>query len=407
MTTLEIPLGSKETQSLEFKGRDSLNDRYAIGREVVGMLNTEHGGEIWVGLGEAEHRAVQVEGIHDPEVEVRTLRDFLMDSVEPLPLAGEIEVEAQESEEGGAVLRIAVQGTPERQPYALLRKGAWVFVVRVGDRLRPMTREEILGQERRAGDSTQCTVQQIIDEQERKRQSGQRLLWLRLQPGLEGQLDLQQQDLGVLLTDPTQTGNRRAGANFSAAYVYGEHQPRLVPGSGHLEIGAEGYYFLRIRRDGGVEFEAPLHYLFGPPTIPGYEKELVLSAVRVAEFLASVLRLLRGLIVSAELWQKPPGDQVLGQLALFGLRDAYLMPEAARAFALLPGPPLGRVSLEAYPEEDFTLDRILTVSRSEVVENPDRMVFRMLRELFEAFGYPESEMPKEFDRKTGRLVLPE
>lgn len=32
---------------------------------------------------------------------------------------------------------------------------------------------------------------------------------------------------------------------------------------------------------------------------------------------------------------------------------------------------------------------------------------RGVRELFEAFGYPESEMPAEFNRKTRRLILPE
>lgn len=404
--TRGIPLGRKESQRLEFKGRDALKDRYGIGREVVGMLNAEQGGEIWVGLAEEEHRAVRVEAIQDAEVEARSLHDFLMDSIEPAPLSEEIEIQVEANAEGDQVLRIQAEGRRERQPYALLRRGWRYFGVRVGDRLRALTREEVLG----AGHSGQeheerlkQAIDQVMKEQEGLKQRSKQLLWFRLLPVPEGRLaDLRRPELMKLLTDPTRTGSRRSGYSFAALYLFGQAKPRLkrIDGRTCLELGAEDHYFARVFRTGGVEFEAPLagYSFVGPPSIPGYE--MVLSPLKIAEFLTSIVRLLRGLFRTAELWEEAPGDQILAQLALFGLKGSYLVTESIRSVARLP-------ELAPYPEPDFTLGRPLIVPRTEILENPDRLTFRMFQELFDAFGLSESDMPAEFDRKTRRLVLPE
>lgn len=398
--TTRFPLGDKESQRLEFKGRDALEDRYTVGREVVGMLNAEKGGEIWVGLAEEEGRAVRVEGIPDAEAESRALHDFLMDSVEPAPLSEEIEIQAEASAEGEEVLRIQAEGRPERRPYALLRKGTRYFGVRVGDRSRPMTREEILGQGQSAqGGEVQKAIEKIQDEQERLRQSGEKLLWLRFQPVPGGRLKLQHPELRDLLTDPTRTGNQRARRTFADAAVYGQRRPCLVTrhGSRALEVGADEHHFTRIYRNGGLEVEVPLEYAFAPPAT---------SPLQLAELLTSVIRLMRGILTLEEIWEGKAGNQVLGQLALFGLKGVALTPQSARRTVLSPGSP-SVVTLRHYPDKDFTLERVLILPQAEILENPDRIAFRMLRELFEAFGLPESEMPAEFDRKTGRLVLPE
>lgn len=401
--TRAIPLGRKESQRLEFKGRDALNDRYRIGREVVGMLNAEQGGEIWVGIGEEEHRGVRVEGIPEADRKARSLHDFLMDSIEPAPLSEEIEIQVEASTEGDEVLRIQAEGRRERQPYALLRKTTRYFGMRVGDRLRPMTREEVLGEGQGQGDEeeVQKAIQKIHEELERVRRGEEQLLWLRLQPVPGGYLDLQHPTIAELLTDPTRTGNQRARRTFADAAGYGQHRPSLVSKHGlrALQVGAETdeHHFTRIYRDGCLEVEVPLEHAFAPPAS---------SALRVAELLTSVVRLMRGLLSFEEIWEENPGNRVVGQLALFGLRGVALMPQSARRRELVSGPS-NAVTLRHYKDKDFTLDRVLIVLRTEILENPDRIAFRMLRELFEAFGYPESEMPAEFDRKTGRLVLPE
>ena len=329
-----------------------------------------------------------------------------MDSLEPAPLSEEIEIRVEKSAEG-QVLRIQVEGRSDRYPYALLRKGTRYFGLRVGDRLRLMTREEILRVGNSGGggkkDRLQKAIDRVMEEQDRLRKRSEQLMWLRLLPVPEGRLaDLRHPQLMNLLTDPTRTGSRRSGFTFAAAYFFGQIRPATKKRSGEtcLEIGAENHYFARVFRTGGVEFEAPLGGLsfIGPPSVPGYE--MVLSPLRIAEFLTSIVRLLRGLFRTEELWEKAPGDQIVGELALFGLKGAYLIEESLRTWARLP-------KLQPYPEDDFALDRVLIVPRTEVLENPDRIALRMFQELFDAFSLPDYDMPEQFDRKTGRLVLPE
>jgi hypothetical protein len=57
-----IPLGETESQKLEFKGKDALKHLPNVSRAVVAMLNTA-GGDIWIGLGEEQGRAVRVDAI--------------------------------------------------------------------------------------------------------------------------------------------------------------------------------------------------------------------------------------------------------------------------------------------------------------------------------------------------------
>ena len=136
-----VPLGRKEDFHLEFKGRDALGDPEKIAREVVAFLNAD-GGEVWVGLGEEDGRAVKVEPISDAEQAQRRLLDFLIETVEPSPSAKEVRVEVVDEGEG-AVLRVGVQPDGGRGPYAFLRKGGRHFVLRIGERIRPMSREEV------------------------------------------------------------------------------------------------------------------------------------------------------------------------------------------------------------------------------------------------------------------------
>lgn len=136
----DIPLGKKEGPRLEFKGAAALKAPKVLGHGIVAMLNAE-GGEVWVGLREENERAVAIDPIADPEGERRRLLDHLVDAIEPW-LSAEIEVESQPSEEG-FVLRIVARPEPRHRPYALLKSGGRQYVIRVGPRIRPMTREEL------------------------------------------------------------------------------------------------------------------------------------------------------------------------------------------------------------------------------------------------------------------------
>ena len=148
MTDPKDLLGKSESEKLEFKGRDALDQPEKIGREVVAFLNAK-GGVVWVGIAESEGRAVQIEDIANATEAARRLKDHLIATIEP-PITDEVDVEAIGDP---GVLRVGItHSRSKRTPYAQLLKGSSrIFVVRVGDRIRPMGREEIFAPASSAG----------------------------------------------------------------------------------------------------------------------------------------------------------------------------------------------------------------------------------------------------------------
>jgi hypothetical protein len=57
--------------------------------------------------------------------------------------------------------------------------------------------------------------------------------------------------------------------------------------------------------------------------------------------------------------------------------------------------------------QDVLFEHPLSFSRQEVVEEPDRCAFRLLRRVYQAFGLREDDIPAEYDRHAGRLLLQE
>jgi schlafen family protein len=92
----KIPIGQRENQRLEFKSKDALRHLASVGRAVVAMLNSE-GGDVWIGLKEVDGVAVTLEPIHNPDQEIKRLRDHFSDSIEPSPGPQEISFEAVEA----------------------------------------------------------------------------------------------------------------------------------------------------------------------------------------------------------------------------------------------------------------------------------------------------------------------
>jgi hypothetical protein len=127
----------------------------------------------------------------------------------------------------------------------------------------------------------------------------------------------------------------------------------------------------------------------------------VFYSLALLEYPTSVFRLVAELLRRSELWDDEPGDGAVARWALLGIRD----------WTLIPGPPSAwqhwwRTS-RAFEERDFFADRGLVFSRGELTTEPDRCGFRLVRELYHAFGFVDRDMPPEFDQRSGRLVLPE
>lgn len=376
-----IPLGKKEDHRLELKGVDALKDPEKIAREVVAMLNAE-GGEIWVGLREDAGRAVAVEPVAAPEIEERRLLDFLVDTIEPAASGGEVSIRSVD-EGDGVVLRIVVSPDQARKPYAFLRKGGRHFVIRVGDRIRPMARDEIFtrGPER-TREALQRAEAKVLEDRNSVLTAGTKLLWLRMEPAAPVSLDIQNPLYEELLQDPRKTQNRLSGWNFSKF----QYRPRVRKDK--LVTDPEDLLAVEIRRDGGLLFSAPLESLYWKG-----EQNQIWPPV-LLEYVVSAFRIARSIYEG----QLQPRDTVVTDLVISGLKGWQLSPG-------IPGrwQSRSRVFSEA---EDFALVQPLAFFFEEVEAEPDRCGYRLIERIYEAFGFRREGIPF-FNQEASRLVLPE
>ncbi len=379
-----IPLGDKEGLRLEFKSSEALNAPVTVAREIVGMLNAE-GGAVWIGLREQDGTATSIEHIEDSISRSRALRDSLIDLIEPSPLDDEVEIEALE--EGP----ICVQVTPKngRAPYALLRGGAREFIVRVGDRNRPMSRQEV--SEAFGSEASQPPGQEarerMVEAKTELARSRRPICWIRFEPETPMVLDLDSEALTRFLQHATATGNRLIGWNFTVP----DDRPRV--GKQHRWTGIDGYMKTTVYEWGGIQFESELkmlHWKGGDLEIwPFVLLELPTSLARLAKH------------VYQECGKEGPAGGVLADMALFGIKGWKLRPGSTGSLAFRLAEP------RAFEEsEDLTWNDPISVGMDQLIEAPDHVGFRLVRRAYEAFGYRESEIPREYDRERRRLVMP-
>lgn len=401
MTEVSVPLGKKEDLHLELKGREVLQDLFKVGREVVGMLNAQ-GGEVWVGVREEAGRGVQVEPLADPELERQRLRDYLVDSIEPQP-ASEVTVDPVEWEGRPAVLRISVAPAEGRRPYALRRGTGRHFFVRFEDRLRPMGRAEMTqslhGQqpgreeeERKAAGS----LREDLDEAEQevgKRQA--ELFWIGLKPLRRLRLETQEPVFEELLREPAASGNRSLGRHF----IDPQWKPQL--GQGWTGTRGDAPQRLRIHRDGLIAGWAALALLEAGEHLEArlrLERPVrALSPWALLEYIASAFR------VAARAFggSLTDGDRVLADLALLGIGEWVLGWGS-------PGRDTFSFEFRVFDSgDDFRLPDPEPFGWEEIRTAPDRCAFRLVRLVYEAFGFPDDAIPQEYDRRAQRLVLPE
>jgi len=391
MKPRDIPR-DKEGQRLEFKGRDALDDPSGIARVVVAMLNAD-GGEVWIGVEEREGRAFAPQEIPEPGLAERSLRDYLVDTIEPSPRQDEVAVAAERVAGGATLLRVRVSPGEGRRPYAHIKDGGRHYVVRVADRLRPMSREEILGPARSATprDESAEVRRDFLREREEQQRRGKEIFWVRIQPVPGVELNLEDETLRACLNDPTATGNRPAGWVFANAY--GESV--LEPHKNRRVLGDEDARRTEVRRDGGLVFAAPMDNL----KWMGYEREIWPFAL--LEFPTSLFRL-AATLYSGKLTSRHAA--VLADLALFRVGGWKLRPYSPDA--------AGRLWSNAavFRDEDLFYPDPLLFRGDEVLEEPDRCAFRLVERVYKAFfrdRYDPKMIPREYDRKSGRLVLPE
>jgi hypothetical protein len=158
-------------------------------------------------------------------------------------------------------------------------------------------------------------------------------------------------------------------------------------------------FSVEIREQGGFEFRLHLMALESAEALPVGASRTI-NPLKLSEYLVSAFRISKAVYTDkvATLGEPPP--EIVVDLLLVGLEGAVLMRRR------------GRVDPEENPvyEEgrEFSLaGGPLVFGMQEVLEEPDRCGFRLMHKVYEAFGLRDEALPKEFDRKTGRLVLPE
>jgi hypothetical protein len=357
-----------------------------VARAVVARLN-DQGGQLHVPLGNKAQAPL----------ESKRLREYLVDTIEPTLLDDEVRIES-----GPDDLRIMTAPHPERKPYAHLWEGGRFFVVQDGERARPMTREEVL-----SAPPGEDVVRRLTDQQRRSQKRPRPeggLFWMRIEPPEALALDLNRLLETDLLIDPTATRNRRVGFNFTAAYVLGGLEPRVVrdeEGRHAIRLGREDHFELTLDARGGCWLTAPLESFSAARATPP-ELDRLLWPLDLLELPVSVFRLLDVIYSQGDLWQSavPPSTMLWTHMALYGLQGWHLRPGSPNQWGYRPP------AAVRFEEMDFILEQPLVFRLAELRE-PDNCGYRLVSRVYEAFGFPESAIPGEFNRKLGRLALPE
>jgi len=390
--TVDI-LGRREDQHLELKSKGALDEPSNIARAVVGMLNAG-GGEIWIGVEEADGVAVAIEPVQDPGREEGRLRDYLVDVVDPSPTADEVSIEPMPVGADPALLVVKVKpagGPMGRKPYALRKGGGWHFLRRMGSRNHSMSRLEIFGEAVRRGDdpAVEDAIRGLEEARKRVQNEGKTGLWLGLQPAPTLHLDTQEDRFQQMVLDPSATANRRAGWHFARS----SSQPKLtkegIEWGIRSEVTGDEISRVEVRGSGAAYFWVALeelHWKGEPREIwPTKLLEYPISAFRIARV--------------AYDGHLEPEDWVAADLALLGVGGWGLRKGTPGDFFLAN-------QLARLEEADLTWEPVVFAFH-EIDEAPDRCGYRLVRRVYQAFGLRETAMPRQYDPENGRLILPE
>jgi hypothetical protein len=245
-----------------------------------------------------------------------------------------------------------------------------------------MSREEIAAKFTKGSEASQEIEQQLLADRECVLNKKDPCFWLKIVP--DSELDIRFDDEEkALLTDPAKTGNRSSGWTFVRELI---HPQRFANG---LRL-KDAFEEVVLHFTGAIAFTMPLDRLHWK----GAEHEIWPYAL--LEYPVSVMRL------AAKLFEKWGAgiSEILVDFAFVGLRDWTLWGGSPRdpSGRFRPPPP--------FEEDDLVPAKPFRFTKEEIITEPDRCGLRLITSIYRAFGYEESGVPPEFDRKTGVLVIP-
>lgn len=394
-----VTLGDEEGLHREFKRAAALKTPDIIARGVVAFLN-EDGGSLCVGIAEdGQGRAKAYEPIPDVDAERQRLQNVLIDTIEPPPTVDDdvtISVLSRHGTEGLLLVKVK-EGGGSRPPYALLDKGRRGYFKRTGSRIRTMTREELAESFAKVPEdrSKRHAVIQQVDKKLTgwigASPAGLRMLVKPIEPI---PLRLAKAELHSLLVDPEKTGNRELGWTF----INPRAELRAMHPNKAWRFGKRSdVQWLELSEETGeLEFFVSrdrLHWHGNPNELwPFALLELPVSVLRLAKVL-----------YSAHTKSTGNGEIVLA-LGIDGIGDCTLRPHSPDSVGYVV-PRLDLVPLVNLADRDFFSGTPSVVSRQEVIDAPDRCAVQLVAQLYRDFGYDEEQLPREYNRDTGRLVF--
>ncbi|MEW6071299.1 MAG: ATP-binding protein [Planctomycetota bacterium] len=385
----QVPLNVRESDSLEFKAAAALRSHFSISREVVAMLNAR-GGEVWIGLREAGGVATAVDAIPEIERARGDLLNHLVEVVEPrLHVPGDVEIERVDHE-GGGLLRVKVNRPGARGPFAQLKDGGRHFLLRVDNRIRPMTREEIFSP--RPGGEDERGAKRLPglrDEILRRDRPG---LWVGIEPAPAVHLDTQAGCVTGYLQEPARSGNRAAGWSFSYPAYLGM-EPRLR--AHRIELGRESHRQTTVWEDGCVEFWAAMDALHH-----GTDSRPEIPPLALLEYPVSITRLAAALFGDRQAAPTAPRDVFVD--VVLARSEGWRLPAYAPGTY---GHLLDHEAPEALEEGRFVLSSPFRFSWEEFRAAPDHAGYMLVRSVYQAFHLPEDRIPQQYDRAGRRLLL--
>jgi hypothetical protein len=199
-------------------------------------------------------------------------------------------------------------------------------------------------------------------------------------------VDLEDRAIRELLFDPEKTGNRREGWNFAVG------QERPMHRRGRLEQGRKENARIEVHETGALVFTASFDAL----RRRARDREIYPHAL--LEYPTSVLRL------ASVLYGRHREDlkEVVADLAILGAGGWRLRPFSPKAIG--HHGPLGAAAFDE--AKDLVWERPFLFKPEEVLESPDMCAYRLVLRVYHAFGYDAEQVPREFNPKTGRLLIP-
>lgn len=211
--------------------------------------------------------------------------------------------------------------------------------------------------------------------------------WIRFEPLSECDIDLQDSRLEMYLREADATGNRQYGWTF----VIPDKRPVLSKDK--LGTGVENYMEVNIFRTGGIELNGNMEMLHWK----GEPKEI--WSLTLMEYCASVARLAGKVYINHT--DLTPEDTVLVDLAFINIGEWGLKPGSPHSLKYM----MGKIS--HYSEmRDLIWNEPISVSLNELDKYPDYVTYRLVRRIYEAFGYREEVIPSEYHREEKRIIWP-